>query len=51
MRVSLWPRFFATNNNGMPFITAWLAHVWRVVWKPHGKAIFPFPTASVIGRF
>src|SRR6516164_9570455 len=50
MRVSLWPRFFATTISGTPAMTASEAHVWRRMWKVIAGAILARAHASFIGR-
>jgi hypothetical protein len=50
MRVSAWPKFLATTINGMPFMTAWLAHECLVIWKLAGGVIRARAEASAIGR-
>ena len=50
MRVSLWPSVLATTSSGVPFMTAWLAKVWRVTWKFAGGLILARADASAIGR-
>jgi len=40
MRVSLWPKFFATTKSGVPFMTASDAQVCRKPWNEMRGLIF-----------
>src|SRR6516165_12405046 len=50
MRVSRWPRFFATTISGTPAMAARLAQVWRRPWKLICGVIFARLQAAAINR-